>query len=325
MRRTLAVLLLVALIAYLFVPTARSEPVVSGMQVQAPDRVTVGDRFHVIVTLDAIAGTKVGLAPGALPIEFELTSTPKTTSRSISDGRSQVTLDMEVAAFVTGQGAIPPLVLDYEEPDGTKGQVVTPSAPLTVSSVLPADGSQITLRDLKPQLEIGSAGGFGLFAAALLFVLIALAVVCALIIRSLRQKPAPVAVVVEAGLGPEDRARAVLEAAGVAFGANRDFVEYYGTIAVTIRNYLTERYGFHAFALTTSELREEMNRRGLDRWQSRLVDGLLTQCDSAVYARYMPALERADHDLTAAFEIVEMGRPKLEPLEEEAREEVAAR
>ena len=127
-------------------------------------------------------------------------------------------------------------------------------------------------------------------------------------------------------MGPEDRARAILEAAGAAFATNRDFVAYYGTIAVTVRNYLTERYGFHAFALTTVELRNEMNRRGIDRWQARLVDGLLTQCDSAVYARYMPALERADHDLTAAYEIVEMSRPQPEPVKQKKRrEEVAAR
>ena len=88
----------------------------------------------------------------------------------------------------------------------------------------------------------------------------------------------------------------------------------------------TERYGFHAFALTTTELRNEMNRRGIDRWQSRLIDGLLTQCDAAVYARYVPALERAGHDLTAAFEIVEMSRPQPEPVaDDEETEAVAAR
>jgi hypothetical protein len=306
-------------------PAAQAEPVVSGIEVRAPDRVTVGDRFHVIITLEGLNGTKVGLAPGAMPGEFAVVSTPQTSTKSAGNGRSTITFDLEVAAFFPGDAIIPPLVLDYEEPGGTRGQVVTPPASLFVTSVLPSDPSEFQVRDLKPQLEIGSASNLGIFVAALAFVLVALAIVTALIIRSMRPKPVPRAVEVDtAELGPEDRARAILDAAGARFAADRDFVIYYGTIAVTVRNYLTERYGFHAFALTTVELRNEMNRRGIDRWQARLVDGLLTQCDSAVYARYMPALERADHDLTAAFEIVEMSRPQPEPEPEVAAPEGVA-
>lgn len=302
----------------------QAEPEVTGLEVKAPDRVTVGDRFHYVVTLEAENGTEIGLAPGSLPPEFQLVTTPKTSSKSIGDGRSRLTFDMEIAAFAPGDLAIPPLELDYKEPGGGTGTVVTPSTRIVVASVLPADGGEIMVRDLKPQLEIGSASAVGIFIAALVAVLIALSVVVTLIVRSMRPKLVPVAVVLDTGeMGPEDRARAILEAAGAVFARDRDFVEYYGKIAVTIRNYLTERYGFHAFALTTTELRVEMNRRGIDRWQARLVDGLLTQCDSAVYAGYMPALERADHDLTAAFEIVEMSRPEPEPAAEP--EEVAAR
>ena len=178
------------------------------------------------------------------------------------------------------------------------------------------DGAaEIALRDLKPQAEIGQASALGLYLAALAVVVVALGLILLLIVR-LQRPTAPPIVVVDLGiLGPEDRARAILEAAGVAFAKDRDFVTYYGVIAVTIRRYLTERYGFPAFALTTSELQAELGRRGIDRWQSRLVNGLLVQCDAAVYARYVPALERADLDLTAAFEIVEMSRPLPEPLE----------
>jgi hypothetical protein len=39
------------------------------------------------------------------------------------------------------------------------------------------------------------------------------------------------------------------------------------------------------------------------------VGGLLEQCDAVVFAGYRPALERAELDLTAAFEVVEMSRP----------------
>ncbi len=58
-----------------------------------------------------------------------------------------------------------------------------------------------------------------------------------------------------------------------------------------------------------------MLKRGLDRWQVRVASGLLEQCDAVVYAQYRPAPERADADLTAAYEIVEMSRPEPEPEE----------
>ena len=89
-------------------------------------------------------------------------------------------------------------------------------------------------------------------------------------------------------------------------------------MAVTLRNYLTERFGFPAFALTTTEMQDEMVRRGIDRWQARIVGGLLNQCDAVVYARYRPAIERADADLTAAYEIVEMSRPGASQPKQEA-------
>jgi hypothetical protein len=66
--------------------------------------------------------------------------------------------------------------------------------------------------------------------------------------------------------------------------------------------------------MTTNELEHRMRDQGLDRWQIRVAGGLFTQCDSVVYARYRPAMERAEHDLTAAYEIVEMSRPlDMEP------------
>lgn len=326
MRWKLILAFLCGLAAFVLLEAAaEADPSIEGLEIKAADRVTIGDRFHYIVTVEADTGTKVGLAPGALPAEFEQIGQPKTSTSSIGNGLSRITLDIEIAAFSPGDLTIPPLSLQYEEPDGTKGTLETPAARILISSVLPTDGSQVRLRDLKPQLEIGKASNLGPYLGAFAAVLVALVVVLALIVRSMRKKPAPLAsAVMTEGMGPEDRARTILERAGLDFQNDRDFVAYYGTIAVTMRNYLTERYGFHAFALTTVELRNEMGRRGIDRWQARLIDGLLTQCDSAVYARYTPALERADHDLNAAFEIVEMSRPQPEPAAETA-EPVGAR
>ena len=324
MRRALvAAAAAVACWAGLLAPAA-AEPELVDFRLETPERLTVGDRFHYVLTLEAAANTEIGLAPGSLPPELALIGQPAPARTDIGDGMESIVMEIEIAAFTTGAVEVPALSLVYTEPDGTAGEITTQPSVVVVSSVLPQSGD-VTPRDLKPQAVIGSPSALGTILTALAAVLVALVVIL-LVLWRLARRPAkePQEEVDEAELGPEDRARAILGRAGAAFAADRDFVEYYSVLAVTIRNYLTERYGFPAFALTTSELQHEMLRRGIDRWQARLVDNLFSQCDAAVYARYEPALERADHDLTAAFEIVEMSRPKP-PAETEAetREEEA--
>lgn len=81
----------------------------------------------------------------------------------------------------------------------------------------------------------------------------------------------------------------------------------YRRMASSVRHVIARRYGLPAGALTTGELQRRMEQAGLDRWQARLVGGLLQECDAVVYAGYRPAPERREADLNMAREIVEGG------------------
>jgi hypothetical protein len=188
---------------------------------------------------------------------------------------------------------------------------VTRPVSLRVESVLPADMTDAQLRPLKPQAEIPEPGAFEALVPVGVAVALAAVVLLALLMLRKRSRPRVRAVEVEAESyeAAEDRARRLLDGAGEAFGSDGDYVTYYTALATTLREYLTARFGFPAFALTTAEMQEQMVQRGMDRWQARIAGGLLNQCDAVVYARYRPAAERADADLTAAYEIVEMSRP----------------
>ena len=110
---------------------------------------------------------------------------------------------------------------------------------------------------------------------------------------------------------PERIARDALDTLGAEAGPARlDYPAYYGGLAVTVRTYLAARFGFNAHALSTRELERRMVSHGVDRWQARLVAGLLERCDDAVYAHRYPDFASADHDLTVAYEIVELSRPQ---------------
>ena len=293
---------------------AYADPAVEDQRVEAPDRMTVGDRFRVVIKLNAEPGTMVMLAPGSLADPFVLTKQPSTSA----NGR-EVTLTLDIAVFATGDLELPSLRLAFKERSGNAGEVVTRPTSIRVESVLPADAQDLQLRPLKPQAEIPEPGAFeALIPVGTALALIAVAVLAFLILhKRSRRSEMPVDVEEEPADAAEDRARRQLDAAGGAFDRDGDYVTYYTALATTLRDYLTARFGFPAFALTTAEMQDQMVRRGMDRWQARIVGGLLNQCDAVVYARYRPAAERADADLTAAYEIVEMSRPgELMPDEE---------
>ncbi|HEU0074196.1 MAG TPA: BatD family protein [Dehalococcoidia bacterium] len=323
MRALLASLLLaVAGVFALAAPASAEEPVITHMDVFLADRITVGDRVTYVVTIESDPGIEFSLVQSSLPAYVEVVDVPDTTSQPIDGGRVRITMTFLLAPFAPGEIELPPMTLRYFGLEVAGGELLTPPTQFSVASVLPAEPAFPPPRDLKPQAVIGAPAA-GWIVPALAATTGALALVVLLIyLRTRAWKrsrtafvPAPVLV---EDL-PEDRARVVLDTAGAGFSLEGDYVEYYSSIGVTVRRYLTERYGFPAFALTTRELEAEMLNRGLDRWQVRVASGLLEQCDSVVYANYRPAAERADADLTAAYEIVEMSRPEPQPEEAAAR------
>ena len=220
------------------------------------------------------------------------------------------TFSYVMAAFALGELQPGALRVSWLRSDGTAGSVEVAAPALRVRSTLSAGDTQ--LRPLKPQAAIAGApppwqrpatavaGGalFALFAGAAWL----------MVVRRRRPEPeaidAPVA-------GPEERARLQLDRLAAArMLGERDFERYYGTISAVVRGYLQDRFGFRATALTASELQSRMTDQGVERWQARLVSGLLDRCDAAVYAHRHPDPASADHDLTAAYEIVELSTPR---------------
>jgi hypothetical protein len=287
------------------------------------DQVTVGDRITLTISVEH----DEGLAPPALDATaafgpFEVLAVKPPQQREPVDGRTETVLVFTVAAFRTGDLEVPSVVIPYRDAAGEPATATAPAIPITVASVIPAGRSPTDVRELKPQL--GVSGGVPAYVTPTLTAAAALAVIglMLLVARALRRRPAPSPIIPPPP--PEDEARAELErVAALALAERAGHKEHYRLLGSCIRRYLTGRYGFPAFALTTAELEEQMVRRGVDRWQARLVSGLLQECDDVRYGQYVPAAARADADLTAAFEIVEMTKPQ--PQEESATQGLEVR
>jgi hypothetical protein len=274
--------------------------------------VTLGDRVRITVSVVHPDDILVTVEPPEQSSSVRITDLPPpTTQPGVAEGRSLTQFEFVVAAFRLGTQELPPMRVTWLEEDGTSGMTEVPVPPLNVQSTVAADDT--APRPLKPQLLVEGAPPAWQVPAAAAAGVVLLGALALLAIWGLRRRaPAPVATPVVPMLA-EDQARRLLEEMALANPLSaRDYDTYYGTISIVIRGYLQARFGFRATALTTHELERRMTAEGVERWQARLVGGLLDRCDSAVYARRWPDPASADHDLTVAFEIIELSRPKPE-------------
>lgn len=279
------------------------------------DTVTVGDRIRVTVTV--LLPPDATVDPVALEQQFgdlEILFAGLPDER-VSGGRKEVRIGMDVAAFLVGQTAVPPLTVTAQLADGTLATAITAPLPITVQSVIPPGENPTEVRDLKPQVSMPLGGGISPRTIALVVAVIALGLVAVLVlVRRLRRPRAVVTPLPAAPPTAESLARAELDRiAGLNLLARGEVKELHALLAACIRRYLSDRYGFPAYAMTTTELRREMGEYGVGRWQGRLVTGLLTESDAVNFAQYQPAAARCEANLEMAYQIVDAGEPTPQP------------
>ncbi len=137
-----------------------------------------------------------------------------------------------------------------------------------------------SLRDIKPPVEIPSAWAWVWWLAAGLAAAIA-AIVAWRLWKKRRLEVAAVPVV-----PPHVRARQRLQQALALIGQPREFCI---VVSDTIRQYLEERFRFHAPDRTTEEFLHELRETELlTRDQKESLGDFLTRCDLVKFARYEP-------------------------------------
>lgn len=322
-RRLLAALLGAA-VALGAISDALAQPAPDGITATAAFRessVTIGDAVVLVVRVEHSDRVVVSVPLPALE-GAEVRNSGETTTTSTPNGTQVTETTFRYQLFTLGPVAGAPVAIRWIDESGESGAFEVPGPQVTVVSVRAAGDE--ALRPLKPPLEVAGAppawvvpGGIALLAA------LVVALIAVIVRRARRHIPEAEYEAIDV---PERSARERLASVQhAALPDEAEFQRFYGTIASVVREYLGERFGFNATALTSSELETRMTGHGVDRWQARLVSGLLERCDHAVYARQYPDPESADHDLTVAFEIVELSRPQpAQPSEVADREAVAS-
>lgn len=316
---TVAILVAIVLAA-IAAPSAfaqRPAPSLQGASAFDPPAASIGDKVTFTVQVTHPDDVILKAATPNLQDVDVITVTPSVTTPSVN-GTQVTTFAYRLQPFVLGALDSGPVRLSWLRADGSIGTFDAPGAKLVLASVRASNDQ--ALRPLKPQVSIAGAPPPWVRPAIAVAVVLVLALIAALILTIVRRRRADE--VIEAGpvdTSPERVARDALDALGAPRLVDQvDYQAYYGALALTVRTYLAARFGFNAHALTTRELERRMVSHGVDRWQARLVGGLLERCDDAVYARRYPEAASADHDLTVAYEIVELSRPRLESIEGQA-------
>lgn len=313
-RAVIALAVLVGALA-LGLPSAAAqegEPEINVAASFTPPAATIGDHVALEVRVQHPSDVVVTVDRPAIE-DGEVLGDAQPVSEPQPDGSVVTSYAFRYQLFMRGgqdgEVGAGQLSLRWLREDGSTGVVTTGSPVLTVVPIRqPGD---VELRPLKAQVSIPGAPPAWVTpvaVAAAVVLTLAAAVLAGLWWRGRRRTEAPAVPSMDA----EARARARLDALRhERLGTDEAYQAYYGTLALTVREYLGERFEFNASALTASELERRMTSHGVDRWQARLVGGLLERADRAVYAREYPDPASADHDLTVAYEIVELSRPRI--------------
>ena len=287
------------------VPQATAEGPVS-IQIRAqPTEITLGDHIRLLLTLRSPKDTNVEIPNiGQALSPFEVLKVRPTPTQRSNSPNNVIEVEYTITIFTVGQISIPPVAVYYTDEKGVRQVAASEEIPVVVRSTM-GSGDPAGLRDIKPPVEIPRGPlplrEWGLTGIAAMAVLGSIGLLVRLIATRRPREIIPEI----GGPPPREWARAELtRIAAMDLPERGEYKRYYALLANCTRRYLAGEYGPWAMGCTTRELNQEMERRGLDRWQTRVVSGLLDECDAVRWAQYMPARERARQALTMAYTIL---------------------
>ncbi|MEO8539467.1 MAG: hypothetical protein ABI577_06970 [bacterium] len=294
MKRLAALALTILAVAALSGTAARAEDEVR----LSRNAALVGEHIAMTVRITAPTGATVELTPGNPSwAGVELVSIESVNQVNQAEGVLWL-FQAQIAPFAPGPIAFAPTAAIIRGADSQN--VALPAVSLDVVRSLAAD-APLELTPLAPPVGIAGAESPWLRPGVALGVLAGCALLAAFLwlagraaVRRLRRPSAgtPVPQLPQTLVGAEQ----ILHS---------DPVAAYRLMSHVVKMELERRYGVRATALTTTELKRRLETGG-ERWEARLVSGLLEECDSVIYAGYRPAAERREADLTMAREIVEV-------------------
>lgn len=264
------------------------------------DTVTVGDRFVVMLRVQAPPGARVD-PPARLDSAPELQPVgPRIDGSDPATGA--LGFGYPMAAWRPGALAPRFAAVRVAYPDGRASTLRVPLRLPFVRSVLPADTSKVEPRG--PRDVIGPDWDRRLIAILLLLALLLLAPSAVLVRRWLRKRLARGAAAPP--VDPRARALATLDQARkMRLVETGDWKPFYTLTAEALRGYLDALSPRWSADLTTEELVSALETAAAEGGTANLVGGLLAEADAVKFARADSTPEEAERHWREAREWVE--------------------
>jgi hypothetical protein len=278
----------------------------------------IGDKLVLTVTTVAAAGVPTNL-PTELDLQpFELLGgDPVIEEKDLGDGHRSRTFRMDVAAYETGDLAVPPIKVTYIGKDGSVLSRKTEPVPIRISSLIANEPDPQLKEAVEPVTVLQEDLTLVYVAAAL--VAAAVGGIFTLWLRrrwrerDARRPPPPPRPAHEIALEKLDRlAKSALHAVGDAPPADAELRQFYFELSEILREYLGNRFGFLALEMTTEELVAEVQRRAPRGLVPGELAGWLSGCDLVKFAKLAPPPSEARGALETAIRMVESTRPRPE-------------
>jgi len=279
--------------------------------------ITIGDRilYTVIVTSDP----EVKLEPLALGSNlgaFEVKDYKIYDQEKTKQGKNVDKSEYLITTFTTGEYVIPPITIDYTDPEGVKKQIKSEPLFILVKSVGATEADKEDIRGLKPPIDIGGS----YLSYLLILPIVALLAGGGFLYYRRRARGLALPEI------PEELKKPAWEVALLELDSLResdllkkkDIKRYFTTLSDIIRKYIQRRFEFPALDRTTEEIRGEMKRVRLDQSIRELVTGLLFFSDLVKFAKYSPSSGEIEESLNQAYSIVNLTKPQEEVKEEAA-------
>ena len=265
--------------------------------------ITVGDRIALAVVVDAEAGYAVTDPTIARNLgEFEVVQTQATLKQN-RNGMNRYTYRYSITAWTTGDLVLPSIEIQWVGPNGANGSAHTAETAIKVTSVIRQGEDTSDIKPIKPQLglpEAAFANVTRIAAAVGVALLVALAVALLLILVLRRRNIA----LVGERLTPVQRTLRELDAlAELHLPEQGKTAEHYDRLCTSLRRYAVDRYGVQP-GRTSREMRDALERAGLDRTQAASIYEILREGDEVRFRHTTPYPAHAQNAVRAALEVV---------------------
>jgi hypothetical protein len=277
------------------------------------DTLTVGDTLTVTLSATLPLGAQL------LPFEqvpdlapFVVRQVRLVMPDTLPDGSLRTGWDIEMALYLTGEHAVPPVELSIIEESGDTNRISSDSIPVVVMSVLPEDAQG--LMPLKKQIRFPAEPPPWLWG-----ILAAIPVIVGLVLLDRRRR-------VHRGVyvapqepillrSPHEIAYDELDRlAAMKLWEKGMIKRYYTELSEVIRRYVSGRYHIITMERTTSEVVDQLQGRGVERSHVDAFATFLWEADLVKFAKRIPSDEEMQEVLVTARRLVD--ETKREPVEE---------